>query len=93
MSRESKAIHKYKLSKQNYRDKLDVVNTLRHILMDDIKVDVSDDKAYMRQYECIMSNISCSYPFLSDEVQRQVRKKKRRQARRSDEKRESNLHI
>lgn len=69
------------------------VNALRHLAMDAIAFDVTDDFIYMLHYVTAMTRISSEYLFLSLEVQRQMAKKYRRQVRRTLEKRQESVHI
>lgn len=61
--------------------KLEAVNGLRHHRMDALAFNAKDDSSYLEVYLRVMSSISTDYPFLSQEVERQVSKKIRRQAR------------
>jgi hypothetical protein len=60
-----------------------MVNAIRHARMDSMVFDHTNNALYLQFYTIVMESISCDYPFLSGEVQRQVEKKKRWQARRS----------
>lgn len=90
---EADIIRMYESSRKNCHDRFRAVNSLRHLFMDTVPIDVRDDVAYLRIYESVMSKISCLYPFLSWEVERQMKKKKRRYARRVSEEREQELHL
>lgn len=91
---EADIVRSYEKSRQNWHDRRIAVHSLRHLFMDGIILDdVHDNAAYLLVYESVMSKISGLYPYLSEEVQRQMRKKKRRQARRSREERKDELHI
>lgn len=69
--------------------KLAAVNGLRHSRMDGIVFNVKDDSRYLEVYLQVMHSISTDYPFLSQEVERQVSKKIRRQARYKQEGKET----
>lgn len=90
---EAEIVKRYQSSKKNCHDRFLAVNSLRHLLMDSVSIDVKDDAAYLQVYESAMSKISGLYPFLSGEVERQVRKKKRRVTRRGREERKDELHL
>jgi hypothetical protein len=62
-----------------------IVNELRHTRMAVIAFDSKDNAAYMRVYTDVMNSIKKDYPFLSQEVKRQIDKKTRWQTRRSSQ--------
>ena len=93
MKSEQSIVNEYLNSRQNSKTKTEAVNSLRHLLMDGVAVDVKDDSAYMSVYQPIMGYIASQYPILSQEVKRQIDKKIRRQTRRSLETHASELHI
>jgi len=93
MKCEKSIITEFLRSSQNAKAKTEAVNSLRHLLMDGVAVDVKSDVAYMSVYKKIMGHIASVYPILSQEVKRQIEKKIRRQTRRSLEVQESKLHI
>lgn len=80
-------------SSQNLEARIATVNALRHLLMDEIKVNTKDDVDYMLVYERVMGDIASQYPPLGEEVKRQIAKKKRRQERRSLEEQKHLVHI
>ena len=67
----------------NCKEKKELVNTLRHDMMDGIVFDNEDNDVYFQVYSVIMASISTSNPSLSEEVERQMAKKIRRMARRA----------
>lgn len=60
-----------------------LVDFIRHLRMDGIKINASDNAIYITTYTSIMRSISADYPFLNEEVERQISKKIRWQTRRS----------
>jgi hypothetical protein len=62
-----------------------MVNELRHTRMDVIAFNSQDNEAYMKVYADVMNSIKEDYPFLSQEVKRQIDKKTRWQTRRSSQ--------
>ena len=62
----------------NCREAKEMVNTLRHERMDVMVFDNTNNEVYSRIYSEVMSSIVRDYPHLSNEVQRQQRKKIRR---------------
>ena len=68
----------YKPSEKNKM----IVDQIRHLRMDPLVFDHTDNQKYIAVYSSIMLSISCDYPFLSREVQRQIDKKIRWQNRR-----------
>lgn len=67
----------------NCKEKKELVNTLRHDMMDGIVFNNEDNEVYFQVYSEIMTKISASYPSLSEEVEKQMAKKIRRMARRA----------
>jgi len=67
----------------NCKEKKELVNTLRHDMMDGIVFDNEDNDVYFQVYSVIMASISTSNPSLSEEVERQMAKKIRRMTRRA----------
>lgn len=93
MSPSTAIYYEYLETSQNAKSRAETVNRLRHLVMDKVQFDVTDDDQYMYVYTQIMLSISSEFPSLSWEVKRQMAKKKRRQARRSLEKQEARVHI
>lgn len=61
-----------------------LVNFIRHHRIDDVEIEVKDNYKYLQVYIFTMKGISADYPFLSEEVERQIAKKIRWQARREN---------
>lgn len=83
----------YLRSPMNAKARAEAVNAMRHLAMDVVRFDVTDDDAYMSVYRRIMECIASDFPSLSWEVKRQMAKKRRRQVRRSLVKQEAGMHI
>lgn len=90
---EAHIIQQFNESRRNAQSRCETVNALRHLLMDRIAIDVSDDAAYMAVYLEVMRSIESRYPLLSWEVQRQVAKKRRRQERKAHAKQGQVVHL
>jgi len=90
---EHTVMEEFLASSQNLEARKKAVNSLRHLQMDEVTMDAKDNASYLLVYEAVMSDISSRYPSLSQEVQRQVAKKKRWQERRSLEEHKNSLHI
>lgn len=89
---EAAIILAFRCSRQNKEARCEAVNALRHTIMDKIVFDSRDEAAYEAVYERVMGYISRRYPPLSDEVERQMAKKRRRKGRGSEERKER-LHT
>lgn len=68
----------FQASSQNFEARVEAVNALRHLTMDEVKFDVKDDDMYTTVYTQIMERIASDHPSLSGEVKRQMAKKIRR---------------
>ena len=78
-----KEVSKLNGLKPSERNKL-IVDKIRHLRMDPIVFDNTDNQKYLTVYVSVMQSISGDYPPLEQEVQRQINKKIRWQNRRNE---------
>jgi hypothetical protein len=78
---EKTIIDRYQESTKNLASRRHAVNSLRHLAMDKICFNTSDVRQYLQLYREVMLNVAEQYPFLQNEVQRQLDKKERSRSR------------